>query len=192
MSSEEGANDATAAGPDFPMGLTTATTPATSSYDPASGRNSSGGSSSDWWSSMLQVAKEKSRSALEMIRTDLAEYKSTMATDTTQILEKASVQLKETTHQALSRIDSLQLGSLIQSDGSGAASGSPSGLARRQQQQTQSSTATNSGSLVGGSTSSIEARYKQELLTMRNAEATYQSDPTQLLCGTQSVCLKTR
>ena len=185
-------------GVDAPTTTTTTTTTTTQSSSSAFIDSSSSSSNSnsasgggEWWKSMLQVAKEKSKSAFDMIRTDLIEYQSTMATDTTHILEKASVQLKETTHQALSRIDSLHLGSLMAAtDGSGEKlAGHLSSSSGQQSRRlassgnTSSSSSSNYSSSVGGSTTSIEARYKQELDALRNAEATYQSDPTPTLAS---------
>lgn len=39
-----------------------------------------------WWGSLVKVAKEKSKEALELIKTDLVEFKTTMASDTNTLL----------------------------------------------------------------------------------------------------------
>ena len=39
-----------------------------------------------WWDSFVKTAKEKSASALEIMRTDLAEFKTTMSTDTSRLV----------------------------------------------------------------------------------------------------------
>lgn len=41
---------------------------------------------SSWWNSLVQTAKQKSANAIEIMRTDLAEFKSTMTTDTTRLV----------------------------------------------------------------------------------------------------------
>lgn len=48
-----------------------------------------------WWGSLLKIAKEKSKTAMELIKTDLAEFTSTMTTDTSYLLSQAQAQLKE-------------------------------------------------------------------------------------------------
>ncbi|KAK3089167.1 hypothetical protein FSP39_001409, partial [Pinctada imbricata] len=48
-----------------------------------------------WWGSWIQSAKEKSLSALEMVKKDLSEFTCTMSNDTSQVVVNASDKLKE-------------------------------------------------------------------------------------------------
>ncbi|XP_033736699.1 BSD domain-containing protein 1-like [Pecten maximus] len=48
-----------------------------------------------WWGSWLQTAKEKSVSAIEMVKKDLADYTCTMQQDTTQVMAITSEKMKE-------------------------------------------------------------------------------------------------
>ncbi|CAF0746201.1 unnamed protein product [Brachionus calyciflorus] len=50
--------------------------------------SSSGGSS--WWGNFVKTAKEKSLSAMEVIKSDLAEFTQTMSTDAVSLLNEAS------------------------------------------------------------------------------------------------------
>lgn len=54
------------------------------------------GEDGGWWGSWINVAKEKSKAALEMVQKDLAEYTCTMSTDTSKAVAKTSDKLKET------------------------------------------------------------------------------------------------
>ena len=55
---------------------------------------SSGGGS--WWGGWLQAAKDKSLSAIEMIKKDLEEFSNTMSHDTGEAVAKTSESLRET------------------------------------------------------------------------------------------------
>lgn len=67
----------------------------TDRWQMAEGSNEKG-EDGGWWGSWINVAKEKSKAALEMVQKDLAEYTCTMSTDTSKAVAKTSDKLKET------------------------------------------------------------------------------------------------
>lgn len=58
----------------------------------ATGEDAGAGGSSSWWGNLVKNAKEKSQAALVLMKTDLAEFTNTMATDTTSLVNQASEQ----------------------------------------------------------------------------------------------------
>ena len=58
--------------------------------------SSSETSAGSWWGGWLQAAKEKSLSAIDMIKKDLEEFSSTMSHDTGEAVAKTSESLRET------------------------------------------------------------------------------------------------
>lgn len=114
----------------------------------ASGGGDEGGSS--WWGSLVKTAKEKSKNALELIKTDLAEFTSTMTNDTNYLLSQATAQLKEISTQHLDE-DNRREGNLKSSSNS--------------EEKLRLST--------------IHDRFKNELEHLQSSQSTYLNDPDQ-------------
>jgi hypothetical protein len=122
---------------------------------------------SSWWGSFIKSAKEKSINALEMIKTDLAEFKTTMTNDTTTLLNQATTQLN---NQSI--LNSLSSFSLINSanDNEDKSENSNTNFSsNNNRKQTKRSN--------NNKTSSIQDRYKQELEQLQSNEQTYLTDP---------------
>lgn len=82
MESEKKPDEASATAKEA-AGAVTATTNTASSTENASINTAM---SSSWWNSLMKTAKEKSATAFEIMRTDLAEFKSTMSADTNRLV----------------------------------------------------------------------------------------------------------
>lgn len=134
---------------------------------------SSGGGS--WWNSFIKSAKEKSINAIEFMKNDLAEFKTTMTTDTSKLVSQASEQLKETTGASslldtLSKSINLNLNLNFLNDdtaekivvGGGGGGGKKSSLT-----SDHTNTAMN-----------IHERFKQELRQLQSNENTFLTNPT--------------
>lgn len=136
------------------------------------------GSYSSWWgnsfNSILQTAKEKSKTALELIKTDLAEFKTTMASDTNNIINQlTNINLANST--IINNLN--KTFSASEDDGQG-------GLTSRLFSGTGGeSTTAGPGSSVRNvplttSSSSIYDRYLNELRSLQTNQATYLTDPS--------------
>jgi hypothetical protein len=115
---------------------------------------------SSWWGSLIQTAKEKTKTAMELIKTDFDEFKTTMATDTNQLLTQiTSINIADNLNPILTNLN--KTFSVSEDDGQG-------GFGRRQDE---SDKPTASGS------SSIYDRYLNELKSLQSNQNTYLSDP---------------
>lgn len=119
-----------------------------------------------WWGNLIKSAKEKSLSAMEVIKTDLAEFTSTMTNDTTNILNQASAQLntssgEQSTTSLLQNITRTISNNLNFN----------MNLSQNENERPQTSSRHETG------TSSIHDRFKQELRLLQTNENTFLCDP---------------
>lgn len=162
----------------------------TSSSSSSTGATGLGGGSS-WWSSLVKTAKEKSANAIEIMRTDLAEFKSTMSADTTRLVtslastaENVDAAATTTTGTLLNSLSSLSeaLGintiisgmvgdedGLASGGGGGGADGNGGGSGGENKRP---------GRVVVSPPGNVHERFQAELKQMQADEATYLSDLT--------------
>jgi hypothetical protein len=130
------------------------------------------GGYSSWWSnsfnSLIQTAKEKTKTALELIKTDFDEFTTTMTSDTNTLLTQiTNINIAETVNPLLSNLNNTF--SVSDDDGYGGfdSSRTQSGdMARPSSQQS------------GVPSTSIYDRYLNELRLLQSNQQTYLSDPS--------------
>jgi hypothetical protein len=113
----------------------------------------SGGGYSSWWGSLVKTAKEKSKTALELIKNDFEEFKTTMATDTNSLITQIT-NIDLANNPLITNINRT-LSNLTQED----------------QEDSSSKLAS------GASSSSIYDRYLNELKSLQSNQTTYLVDP---------------
>lgn len=137
--------------------------------DKNSDKNSASSSGNDWWGSFIKTAKEKSFNALEIIKTDLAEFKSTMTADTGKMINQATNQLKETTNQSFFNSP---LFSTTETDAENA-----TGSGKNNSGDNSKANITSKKKLKSINNSTIHDRYKQEIQALKANDQTYLTDP---------------
>lgn len=163
---------------------TTTTKPENNEPKITSQPSESSASSSSWWNSLVKTAKEKSANAIELMRTDLAEFKSTMSADTTRLVstltnvdvDAAATNTTGTLLNSLSTLSTaLGLNTLISGmagvvgdeDESGQTGGSSSSLAAGASERKLP------GRVVVSPPGNVHERFQAELKQMQADEATY-------------------
>lgn len=108
------------------------------------------GEQNTWWGSFVKAAKEKSITALEIIKTDFSEFATTMTNDTTNLINKASAQFIEKSNTASLLLDTFDNKLKIETN----------------------------NKLKSSST--VQERYENELKSIQLNESTYLYDPEPL------------
>ena len=122
---------------------------------------------SSWWGSLVKTAKEKSQAALELIKNDLAEFKTTMASDTNTLLTQiTNINIAENINPMLTNLN--KTFSTSENDGSGGLFELSSSSSNKDSKQAASSS----------SNSSIYDRYLNELRLLQSSQNTYLQDPS--------------
>jgi hypothetical protein len=125
---------------------------------------------SSWWGSLIQTAKEKTKTAMELIKTDFDEFKTTMASDTNTLLTQiTNINIADNLNPILNNLN--KTFSVSEDDGQG-------GFSRIKRSSQDESGSGGGGNRQTGGSSSIYDRYLNELKSLQSNQNTYLSDPS--------------